>query len=101
MALREEVRQHNIKIVTLCPGHLQPDPEREESLEGSSSKRPNMPGGEQSHEEVVAETLKKLDAGGGLVIPGRINRWTAFGQRLIPPNAVPKIIAKRSKPQNV
>ena len=38
------------------------------------------------------------DSGGGLVIPGRLNRWMNFGQRLIPPNAVPKLIAKRSKP---
>ena len=47
---------------------------------------------------MVAEALKKLDEGGGLVIPGRVNRLTAAAQRLIPPNAVPKIVARRSKP---
>lgn len=94
MALREEVRSSGVKIVTVCPGRLRADPEKAESHE----QRGKVPGGEQGHEEVVTETLKKLDAGGGLVIPGRINRLTVLGQRLIPPNAVPKIVARMSKP---
>jgi short-subunit dehydrogenase len=94
MALREEVRRSGITVVTVCPGRLRADPEEKESQE----KRQKVPGGEQSHEEVVEETLKKLDTGGGLVIPGRLNRLMVAGQRLIPPNAVPKIVARMSKP---
>jgi len=94
MALREEVRSHGVKVVTVCPGRLRTDPENAVSQE----QRQKVPGGEQGHEEVVSETLKKLDTGGGLVIPGRINRLTVLGQRLIPPNAVPKIVARMSKP---
>jgi short-subunit dehydrogenase len=94
MALREEVRQSGVRVVTVCPGRLRADPEEKESQE----KRQKVPGGEQGHEEVVKETLKKLDSGGGLVIPGRVNRLTLIGQRLIPPNAVPKIVARMSKP---
>ena len=94
MALREEVRQYGVRMVTLCPGRLRADPEEASGQE----RRGKVPGGEQGHEEVVAEALKKLDAGGGLVIPGRVNRLTAAAQRLIPPNAVPKIVARRSKP---
>lgn len=94
MALREEVRSNGVKVVTVCPGRLRADPENTESQE----TRGKVPGGEQGHEEVVTETLKKLDAGGGLVIPGRINRLTVLGQRLIPPNAVPKLVARMSKP---
>lgn len=94
MALREEVRQYGVRMVTLCPGRLRADPEEA----GAQERRGKVPGGEQGHEEVVAEALKKLDAGGGLVIPGRVNRLTAAAQRLIPPNAVPKIVARRSKP---
>jgi short-subunit dehydrogenase len=94
MALREELRPSGVKIVTVCPGRLRADPEDE----GSQEKRQKVPGGEQGHEEVVNETLKKLDRGGGLVIPGRINRWTVRGQRLISPNAVPKIAARLSRP---
>lgn len=93
MALREEVRHHGVTIVTVCPGRLRADPEAEPSQE----KRQKFPGGEQNYEEVVQEALKKFDSGGGLVIPGRMNRLTALGQRLIPPNAVPKIVAKMSK----
>ncbi len=93
MALREEVRSSGVKVVTVCPGRLRADPEEE----ASQATRQKVPGGEQSHEEVVSETLKKLDSGGGLVIPGRTNRWIAFGQRLVPPNAVPKLVAKMSR----
>jgi short-subunit dehydrogenase len=92
MAIREELRPTGVKVVTLCPGRLRADPEED------NSERSKVPGGEQAHEEVVAETLKKLDEGGGLVIPGRLNRLILTGQRLIPPNAVPKIVAKKSKP---
>jgi short-subunit dehydrogenase len=96
MALREELRQRKcgVRVVTLCPGRLRADPEEAEG-EGQRSK---VPGGEQGHEEVVTEALRKLDAGGGLVIPGRVNRLTAAAQRLVPPNAVPKIVARMSKP---
>jgi short-subunit dehydrogenase len=93
MALREEVRTSGVKVVTLCPGRLRADPEDAEAQEN----RQKVPGGEQRHEDVVDETLKKLDAGGGLVIPGRINRLTVRGQRLMSLNAVPKIVARISK----
>ena len=94
MALREELRQSGVRVVTLCPGRLRADPEEEASQE----QRQKVPGGEQGYEAVVIETLKKLDGGGGLVIPGRINRWTVRAQRLISPNAVPKIVARMSRP---
>jgi len=92
MALREELRPTGVKVVTVCPGRLRADPEA-----GEQSARQKVPGGEQGHAEVVSETLQKLDSGGGLVIPGRMNRWMMRGQRLIPPNAVPKIVARMSK----
>ena len=94
MALREELRPTGVKIVTVCPGRLRADPEDVENV----GKRQKVPGGEQGHEEVVNETLKKLDQGGGLVIPGRKNRLIVRGQRLISPNAVPKIVARLSRP---
>jgi uncharacterized protein len=95
MALREELRKSGcgVRVVTLCPGRLRADPE-----EAGGEARSKVPGGEQGHEEVVAEALRKLDEGGGLVIPGRVNRLMLAGQRLIPPNAVPKIVARKSKP---
>lgn len=92
MALREELRPSGVKVVTVCPGRLSADPE------GNQEKRQRFPGGEQGHEQVINETLKRLDSGGGLVIPGRINRWTVRGQRLISLNAIPKIAARMSRP---
>jgi uncharacterized protein len=96
MALREELRKSGsgVRVVTLCPGRLRADPEEAEG----GGQRSKVPGGEHGHEEVVAEALKKLDGGGGLVIPGRVNRLMLAGQRLIPPNAVPKVVARKSKP---
>jgi short-subunit dehydrogenase len=93
MALREELRTSGVKVVTVCPGRLRADTEDAEAQEN----RQKVPGGEQRHEVVVDETLKKLDAGGGLVIPGRINRLTVRGQRLMSLNAVPKIVARLSR----
>ncbi len=93
MALREELRPTGVKLVTVCPGRLRADPE----AEAGQAPRQKVPGGEQGHEEVVEETLQKLVEGGGLVIPGRKNRWMMRGQRLLPLNAVPKIVARRSK----
>jgi short-subunit dehydrogenase len=92
MALREELRPTGVKVVTVCPGRLRADPEDVEAHE----ERTKVPGGEQHHEDVVNETLKKLDSGGGLVIPGRLNRLTVRGQRLMSLNAVPKIVARIS-----
>jgi short-subunit dehydrogenase len=98
MALREELRGTGVKIVTLCPGRLRADPEEEPAP--GQEPRQKVPGREQAHEEVVAETLRKYDSGGGLVIPGFVNRLTVTAQRLVPPNAVPKIVARMSKPQD-
>jgi len=91
MALREELRSSGVRVVTVCPARL-----RAEDGEIRDEKR-KVPGGEQSHEEVVEATLKKLDSGGGLVIPGRKNRLIIRGQRLLAPNAVPKIVVRLSR----
>lgn len=94
MALREELRSAGVKVVTVCPARLRPAPE--DRVESKEERK--VPGGEQNHDDVVAATLAKLDSGGGLVIPGRKNRLVVRGQRLLSPNAVPKIVAKLSRP---
>lgn len=94
MALREELRSSGVKVVTICPARLRPAPEDREDL----TEQRKVPGGEQSHDEVVEAALAKFDSGGGLVIPGRKNRLIVRGQRLLAPNAVPKIVARLSKP---
>jgi len=91
VALEREVGRYGIKVVTLCPGKL-----KKERVEAKPKK---VPGGEQSPQEVVAQTLKMLDAGGGLLIPGFVNNFANFAQRFFPRRLVAKGIGKISKPR--
>jgi short-subunit dehydrogenase len=94
LALEAEVKRYGVRVVTVCPGRLRVAPEDLES----GSERKKFPGGEQRHEEVVNQALKKLDSGGGLVIPGGINKFAAFAERFIPRSKVARLIKNISKP---
>jgi short-subunit dehydrogenase len=94
LALEAEVARFGVRVVTVCPGRLQVAPEDVES----GRERKKFPGGEQAHEDVVSEALRKLDRGGGLVIPGAINKFAAFAERFIPRGKVARLIKKISKP---
>jgi hypothetical protein len=41
--------------------------------------------------------LESLANGGGLVIPGFVNKLSIFAQRLIPRRAVPALVARMSR----
>jgi short-subunit dehydrogenase len=94
LALEAEVKRYGVRVVTVCPGRLRV---AAEDLE-NASERKKFPGGEQTHEDVVNQALKKLDSGGGLVIPGGINKFAAFAERFIPRGKVAKLIKNISKP---
>lgn len=94
LALEAEVKRYNVRVVTVCPGRLQVAPEDIKN----GSERKKFPGGEQTHEDVVNQALKKLDSGGGLVIPGGVNKFAAFAERFIPRSKVAKLIKNISKP---
>lgn len=94
LALEAEVKRYGVRVVTVCPGRLRVAPEDVES----SSERKKFPGGEQSHEDVVTEALRALDRGGGLVIPGGMNKFAAFAERFIPRSKVARVVKKLSKP---
>jgi short-subunit dehydrogenase len=94
LALEAEMVRYGVRVVTVCPGRLRVAPEDVEN----GSERKKFPGGEQSHEDVVNEALRKLDRGGGLVIPGAINKFAAFAERFIPRSKVAKLIKNLSKP---
>ena len=94
LALEAELKRYGVRVVTVCPGRLWVAPEDVES----GSERKKFPGGEQAHEDVVNEALRKLDRGGGLVIPGAINKFAAFAERFIPRSKVAKLIKNISKP---
>jgi short-subunit dehydrogenase len=94
LALEAEVRRYGISVVTLCPGRLRQDPE-----DVGNTERKKVPGKEQFHEEVVVEALHALDRGGGLVIPGGMNKFAAFAVGLVPRSKIARLAKKFSKPQ--
>jgi len=94
LALEREVGRYGVKVVTVCPGRLKAIPEEQDPNE----ERKKVPGGEQAHEDVVAETLKMLDRGGGLLIPGLVNKVANLAQRFFPRRLVAKAIGKMSRP---
>lgn len=96
LALEAEVRRYKVAVVTVCPGRLRADPEEPEEGE-----RKKVPGGEQSHEEVVRLALRTLDRGGGLVIPGAMNKFAAFAVAFAPRSRVARLIGKMTKKHHV
>jgi short-subunit dehydrogenase len=96
LALEAEVRRYKVAVVTVCPGRLRADPEEPEEGE-----RKKVPGGEHSHEDVVRLALRMLDRGGGLVIPGALNKFAALAVAFVPRSRVARLIGKMTKKQHV
>ena len=96
LALEAEMRRYKVAVVTVCPGRLRADPEDPEGGE-----RKKVPGGEQAHEDVVRLALQKLDQGGGLVIPGAMNKFAAFAVAFAPRSRVARLIGKMTKKQHI
>jgi short-subunit dehydrogenase len=94
LALEAELKRFDVRVVTVCPGRLQIAPEDIEK--GRARKK--VPGGEQAQDDVVNEALRTLDRGGGLVIPGAVNKIAAFAERFIPRGQVARLVKKISKP---
>ena len=92
VGLEEEARPFGVKVVTVCPGRIRT---KSRSHQNGGWK---LPDGKQDREEVVHETLRALDQGGGLVVPGLVNKFTVFAERFIPRSVVPKIVAKMARP---
>jgi short-subunit dehydrogenase len=94
LALEAELSRFGVRVVTVCPGRLRV---AEEDIEPGSDRK-KFPGGEQSHEEVVAEALRAFDRGRGLVIPGGMNKFVAFAVRFAPRSKIARLVKKFSKP---
>jgi hypothetical protein len=93
LGLQEELRSCGVSVVTLCPGRILADSPPGEAKNGKRKAGFIY----QSSEEVVRETLESLAKGGGLVIPGFVNKFSVFAQRLIPRRVVPKLVARMSR----
>jgi short-subunit dehydrogenase len=90
LALEQEVRRYKLPVVTVCPGRLKP--------ELADKTRKKFPGGEQTHEEIVTASLRMLDSGGGLLVPGWVNKLAVFAERFFPRRLVAKGAGKLSRP---
>jgi short-subunit dehydrogenase len=93
LALEQELRGAGVTVVTVCPGRLR-------KTQNGESEQPaprKWAGIYQSPEQVVEEALRVLANGGGLTIPGALNKFSVFAQRLIPRSLVPRLVAKLSR----
>lgn len=92
MGLEQELRPSGVRVVTLCPGRIHAD-----SGSNGRNRRRAVPGIYQSRDQVVQSALQALDRGGGLVVPGAINKFSVFIQRVIPRRTVAGIMSRLSR----
>jgi uncharacterized protein len=95
MGLAEEVRPYGIRVVTLCPGGT-----RTNFFEAGNYGVRTLPGGLQDPDEVVNDALRKLDRGGGLVVPRLLNKLAVFIQRFGTREIIAKLAARAFRPRN-
>jgi hypothetical protein len=93
LALEQELRSAGVSVVTVCPGRLRKNGKGESELRA----REKWSGIYQSPEEVVEDALRVLANGGGLAVPGALNKFSVFLQRFIPRRLVPRLVAHFSR----
>jgi short-subunit dehydrogenase len=93
LALEQELRGAGVTVVTVCPGRLS----KNQNGESEQPAPGKWAGIYQRPDEVVEEALRVLANGGGLTVPGALNKFSVFAQRLIPRKLVPKLVAKVSR----
>jgi|SRR5271165_274998 len=94
LALEQELRASGATVVTVCPGRLY-------KLHASDSVKPlprKFPGIHHTADFVVRDALRVLANGGGLSVPGVLNKFSVFAQRFIPRRVIPRLVATMSKP---
>jgi uncharacterized protein len=93
LALEQELCGAGVIVVTLCPGRLH----KNENGHSQLPVRGKWVGIYQTPEEVVEDAIRVLANGGGLTVPGALNKFSVFAQRLLPRRIVPRLVAKLSK----
>jgi short-subunit dehydrogenase len=93
LGLEEELRSYGLRVVTVCPGRIR----ARSQADGAPKVERDFSAVYQTPEEVVRDTFKVFDRGGGLVVPGFANKIALFAERLIPRRAIPKLVAKMSR----
>jgi uncharacterized protein len=93
LALEQELRSAGVTVVTICPGRLH----KKQNGDSAQPVKGKWASIYQSPEEVVRDALRVLANGGGLTVPGALNKFSVFAQRLIPRSLVPRLVAKMSR----
>jgi short-subunit dehydrogenase len=93
LALEQELRSSGVSVVTVCPGRLR----KNENASPAHLGRVRRIDIYQSPEEVVRDALRGLANGGGLTVPGTLNKFSVFAQRLIPRKLVLRMVARMSR----
>jgi short-subunit dehydrogenase len=96
MGLAEEVREHGVKILALCPGGTATN----FFVSGQFTKT-DFPGGLQSPEEVVEVGLRAFDRAHSLAVTRFLDRAMIFAQRLAPRRFVAEQAAKVFRPKTL
>jgi len=94
LALEQELRAEKVTVVTICPGRLRAVNKSSVSARPSAGRWASV---FHTHLEVVQDALRTLEKGGGLTVPGALNKFTVFSQRLIPRRLIPRLVAKMSR----
>jgi short-subunit dehydrogenase len=93
LALEQELRNAGVAVVTVCPGRLHKNGKNE----SDQRARGKWAGIYQSPDKVVEDALRVLANGGGLTVPGALNKFSVFVQRFIPRRLVPRLVAQLSR----
>ena len=93
LALEQELRSAGVAVVTVCPGRLR----KSQNDESEHRARMKWAGIYQSPDEVAEDALRVLADAGGLTVPGALNKFSVFAQRLMPRKLVPRLVAKFSQ----
>ncbi len=94
MGLAEEVREHGVRVLALCPGGTATN-----FFDAGHYSVRDFPGGLQPAEEVVREGLRAFDQGRSVAATRFINRLMIFAQRLAPRRFVAKQAANMFRPK--
>lgn len=87
--IREEMRDSNVRISTLCPGPTMTEFEKMEEVSGIFNKMKTM-----SAKKVAEIAYKDFSRGKSVIIPGKLNKIAVFFGKFIPRNLALKIVKK-------
>ena len=94
VALREECRDRNVRVLALCPGTT------DTPFFDIASAPEAALGRKRSPQQVVATAVRGLEQNRSLVIDGKINRLLTHGPRLIPKWLAAKFAGRAVQPRD-